>query len=187
VPVTVALLKGRANYVCHYHSSARHARTGCRRAMTRHLPKIIAFARRPRRPRRPCRRARHASIWPLVTSTRDNRLGQNCPHHAACFVLKARKEALDADVVVVNHHLFSRRHAAEAYRAPAQLQYRSARGASAARHCDTFSAAIVATTCRAGAHVEIVAPGGAMCRTFLTLRASRPAIRKLRLAPATCR
>ena len=48
----------------------------------------------------------HASIWPLVTSTRDNCLGQNCPHHSDCFVLKARKEALDADVVVVNHHLF---------------------------------------------------------------------------------
>ncbi len=41
-----------------------------------------------------------------VTSTRDNCLGQECPHHKECFVLKARKEAMEADVVVVNHHLF---------------------------------------------------------------------------------
>src|SRR5207245_3928631 len=40
------------------------------------------------------------------TSTRDNCLGSNCPFHKECFVLKARKDALDADVVVVNHHLF---------------------------------------------------------------------------------
>src|SRR4030095_11655239 len=48
----------------------------------------------------------HATIWPLVTSTRDNCLGQNCAYHGDCFVLKARRDALDADVVVVNHHLF---------------------------------------------------------------------------------
>ena len=48
----------------------------------------------------------NATIWPLVTSTRDNCLGSNCAFHADCFVMKARKDALDADVVVVNHHLF---------------------------------------------------------------------------------
>src|SRR6202008_1475151 len=48
----------------------------------------------------------NATIWPLVTSTRDNCLGGNCAFHADCFVLKARKAALEADVVVVNHHLF---------------------------------------------------------------------------------
>ena len=48
----------------------------------------------------------NAAIWPLVTSTRDNCLGSNCAFHRECFVMKARKEALEADVVVVNHHLF---------------------------------------------------------------------------------
>ena len=48
----------------------------------------------------------NAPIWMHVTSTRDNCLGQECPNHKDCFVLKARKEAMDADVVVVNHHLF---------------------------------------------------------------------------------
>src|SRR4030066_383563 len=41
-----------------------------------------------------------------VTSARDNCLGQECPQHKDCFVLEARKEAMEADVVVVNHHLF---------------------------------------------------------------------------------
>jgi ATP-dependent DNA helicase DinG len=41
-----------------------------------------------------------------VTSTRDSCLGQECPNHKECFVLKARSEAMKADIVVVNHHLF---------------------------------------------------------------------------------
>jgi ATP-dependent DNA helicase DinG len=108
-PVTVALLKGRANYVCHYHleRAAREDRLPSRDDV-RHLPKIIAFARASERGDRAelADVPENASIWPLVTSTRDNCLGQNCPHHADCFVMKARKEALEADVVVVNHHLF---------------------------------------------------------------------------------
>ena len=44
--------------------------------------------------------------WPLVTSTNDNCLGSDCPLYKDCFVVKARKTAMDADVVVVNHHLF---------------------------------------------------------------------------------
>ncbi len=43
---------------------------------------------------------------PLVTSTNDNCLGSDCPLYKDCFVVKARKKAMDADVVVVNHHLF---------------------------------------------------------------------------------
>src|SRR5512144_3453654 len=109
VPVSLALLKGRANYVCHHHL-ARTAAEGWlpSRDDARHLPKIIAFARASTSGDKselgdvP----ENASIWPLVTSTRDNCLGTNCAHHDECFVLKARKEALEADIVVINHHLF---------------------------------------------------------------------------------
>ena len=108
-PVTVALLKGRANYVCHYHleRAAREDRLPSRDDV-RHLPKIVAFARASQRGDRAelSDVPENASIWPLVTSTRDNCLGQNCPFHSDCFVMKARKEALEADIVVVNHHLF---------------------------------------------------------------------------------
>ena len=48
----------------------------------------------------------NAPIWMHVTSMRYNCQGQECPQHTECFVLKARKEAMEADVVVVNHHLF---------------------------------------------------------------------------------
>ena len=47
-----------------------------------------------------------ADIWNRVTSTRENCLGQECPHVRDCFVLKARRQAQDADLVVVNHALF---------------------------------------------------------------------------------
>jgi len=109
VPVTIALLKGRANYVCHYHlERASHEDRLPSRDDARHLKKIIAFSRATQRGDRAelADVPEHASIWPLVTSTRDNCLGQNCAYHADCFVLKARRDALEADVVVVNHHLF---------------------------------------------------------------------------------
>lgn len=50
--------------------------------------------------------AEDSPVWPLVTSTNDNCLGSDCPRYQECFVLKARRKALEADIVVVNHHLF---------------------------------------------------------------------------------
>ena len=50
--------------------------------------------------------AEDSSIWPFVTSNNDNCLGSDCPNYKACFVVKARRKAMDADIVVVNHHLF---------------------------------------------------------------------------------
>ncbi|MEO5699188.1 MAG: ATP-dependent DNA helicase, partial [Casimicrobiaceae bacterium] len=109
VPVTLALLKGRANYVCHYHL-ARTAADGRlpSRDDVRHLARIVAFARESTTGDRGelADVPENATVWPLVTSTRDNCLGGECPHHGDCFVLQARKAALEADVVVVNHHLF---------------------------------------------------------------------------------
>ncbi len=109
LPVTLALLKGRANYVCHHHL-ARAVREGRlpSREDARHLPKIVAFARASdtgdRGELADVPRAPASGRWSPVT--RDNCLGSDCAHHDDCFVLKARKAALDADVVVVNHHLF---------------------------------------------------------------------------------
>ncbi|HTN28356.1 MAG TPA: ATP-dependent DNA helicase [Burkholderiales bacterium] len=109
VPISVALLKGRANYVCHHHleRTAREGRLPSRDD-ARHLPKIVAFARASERGDRSelADVPENAGIWPMVTSTRENCLGSNCAFHRECFVMKARKDALDADVVVVNHHLF---------------------------------------------------------------------------------
>ena len=48
----------------------------------------------------------NASAWQSATSTRENCLGQDCRHYKECFVMAARREALNADIVVVNHHLF---------------------------------------------------------------------------------
>ncbi|GAL21766.1 DinG family ATP-dependent helicase YoaA [Vibrio maritimus] len=50
--------------------------------------------------------AEDSPIIPTITSTNDNCLGKECPSYEDCFVLKARRRALDSDVVVVNHHLF---------------------------------------------------------------------------------
>ena len=109
VPVTVALLKGRANYVCHYHlARAQSEGRFVTREDTRHLAKIAKYAKETQSGDRSglADVPEHAPIWMQVTSTRDNCLGQECPQHKECFVLKARKEAMEADVVVVNHHLF---------------------------------------------------------------------------------
>jgi ATP-dependent DNA helicase DinG len=109
VPATLALLKGRANYVCHHHleQTAAEGRF-VSRDDARHLPKIVAFAHASSTGDRGelADVPDNATIWPQVTSTRDNCLGSKCAFHSDCFVLKARKAALEADIVVINHHLF---------------------------------------------------------------------------------
>jgi len=109
LPVRIALLKGRSSYLCiHRLQTARETGTLPDRFAVRALARIETWAsgtstgdlaeidglddRSP--------------VIPLVTSTRDNCLGQECPHFRDCHVVKARREAMAADLVVVNHHLF---------------------------------------------------------------------------------
>ena len=108
-PVSVALLKGRANYLCHYHleralSDGRFAT----REDIKHLGKIKHYAKVSDSGDKSglADVPENAPIWMHVTSTRDSCLGQECPNHKECFVLKARSDAMKADIVVVNHHLF---------------------------------------------------------------------------------
>ena len=108
-PVSVALLKGRSNYVCHYHLElAKSNGLFKTREDVKHLAKIVNYAKVTQSGDKSglADVPENAPIWMHVTSTRDNCLGQECPQHNECFVLKARKEAMEADVVVVNHHLF---------------------------------------------------------------------------------
>jgi ATP-dependent DNA helicase DinG len=108
-PVTVALLKGRANYVCHYHlERAKADGRFASRADVGRLGLIASYARTSSTGDRSGLGAvpEDAPVWAQVTSTRENCLGSECPHFRDCFVMKARKQALEADVVVVNHHLF---------------------------------------------------------------------------------
>jgi ATP-dependent DNA helicase DinG len=48
----------------------------------------------------------NAKVIPLVTSTVDNCLGKDCSEYQDCYLMKARKKAMEADIIVVNHHLF---------------------------------------------------------------------------------
>src|SRR3970040_787775 len=109
VPVSTALLKGRSNYLCRYRldSLETDGRPAGRRDQS-NLARIREWSGHTRRgdiaemnviPE-------DSDLWPLVTSTADNCLGSACSHYDECFVNRARREALAADVVVVNHHLF---------------------------------------------------------------------------------
>ncbi|MGB7814904.1 MAG: ATP-dependent DNA helicase [Methylotenera sp.] len=109
VPVTVAMLKGRANYVCHYHleNAMQSGRFASREdAKYVHLIKNFAENSKTGDKAELTDVPENATIWLNVTSTRDNCLGQDCSFYKDCFVMEARKKALAADVVVVNHHLF---------------------------------------------------------------------------------
>jgi ATP-dependent DNA helicase DinG len=108
-PVTIALLKGRSNYVCHYHlERAQSDGRFATREEVRHLGKIKQYAKVSQSGDKSglADVPENSLVWLQVTSTRENCLGQECPQHKECFVLKARTEAMKADVVVVNHHLF---------------------------------------------------------------------------------
>ena len=109
VPVSVALLKGRGNYVCHHHlERASTQGTFASRADAAHLPRIASFARTSTTGDKSelADVPENAGIWADVTSTRENCLGSECADYDRCFVMNARKQALAADVVVINHHLF---------------------------------------------------------------------------------
>jgi ATP-dependent DNA helicase DinG len=108
-PVSVALLKGRANYVCHLHldRTLQNGRLTSREDVG-YLREIGRFIKTTQSGDKAelSKVPESALVWNLVTSTRENCLGAECTHYADCFVMKARKEAQQADVVVVNHHLF---------------------------------------------------------------------------------
>lgn len=110
LPLKSALLKGRSNYLC-WHHLARTNQDATLLGNTqevRDLGQINRFIPiTSTGDKAECASVpESASIWSRVTSTRENCLGSDCPDHHRCFVLQARREAQDADVVVVNHHLF---------------------------------------------------------------------------------
>ncbi|HEV8095643.1 MAG TPA: ATP-dependent DNA helicase, partial [Burkholderiales bacterium] len=106
---TIALLKGRANYVCVYRlrRAEREARLSSPQEATQ-LRTIARFAALSSSGDRAdlATVPEDAPVWQHATSTRENCLGQECPDYAECFVMRARRDALAADLVVVNHHLF---------------------------------------------------------------------------------
>jgi ATP-dependent DNA helicase DinG len=105
-PVTTALLKGRANYLClqRLDSVAGHSATGTQAA---DLKAVREWRHRTRSGDRAelTEVAEDSAVWPLVTSTVDNCLGSKCPAYQECHVVKARRAAQESDLVVVNHHL----------------------------------------------------------------------------------
>ena len=109
VPVSVALLKGRANYLCHYHLERAEIQGRlASRQDAAWLREIARFAKVTSSGDKGelASVPENAPVWQLVTSTRDNCMGTECPSYKECFVMRARKEAQQADIVVVNHHLF---------------------------------------------------------------------------------
>ncbi|CAK9884870.1 MAG: putative ATP-dependent helicase DinG [Candidatus Erwinia impunctatus] len=104
-----ALLKGRANYLCIERLEQQTLAGG--ELSPQHLTELTQLRRwsteTPEGDISRCASvAEESQIWSLVTSTNDNCLGSDCPQYEHCFVVKARRKALEADIVVVNHHLF---------------------------------------------------------------------------------
>lgn len=108
VRLKTALLKGRANYLCLYRLD-QTVREGAALSpeQARQLAAIRAWSARTRRGDRAelAEVPEDSALWPLVTSTAENCLGVECPFYEDCHVFKARREAMEADLIVVNHHL----------------------------------------------------------------------------------
>jgi ATP-dependent DNA helicase DinG len=113
MPVEVAVLKGRGNYLCLHRLGQTQLQQALRggalppdgavgplervatwalRTATGDLSEVPDFAD-------------SHPLWPQITSTRDNCLGPRCPEYSRCHLVKARREALEAQVVIINHHL----------------------------------------------------------------------------------
>src|SRR5258705_3540443 len=109
VPISVALLKGRASYLClHRMNQARQSAQLPDRWAVRTLAKVEQWAKATTSGDLAEMEGldERSSVIPLVTSSRENCLGSECPEYRQCHVMKARRDAMLADVVVVNHHLF---------------------------------------------------------------------------------
>jgi len=109
LPVTVALLKGRASYLClHRMKQARQSAQLPDRWAVRTLAKVEQWSKATTSGDLAEIQGldERSSVIPLVTSSRENCLGTECPEYRQCHVMKARREAMAADLVVVNHHLF---------------------------------------------------------------------------------
>ncbi|MBA6348767.1 MULTISPECIES: ATP-dependent DNA helicase [unclassified Colwellia] len=105
----IALLKGRANYLCIYRLELYVKERGqLDAAMLTDFVKIRTWATSTRSGDigEIVDVAEDSGIFPFVTSTTDNCLAKDCPNFDDCYLVQARKKAIDADVLVVNHHLF---------------------------------------------------------------------------------
>jgi len=107
-PVNTALLKGRTNYLC-LHRLATAAEDGGRLQgrQLHELEEVRAWSGRTRQGdiAELGLLSEDSPVWPRVTSTTENCLGLECEHYQECYVVKARRHAMEADVVVINHHL----------------------------------------------------------------------------------
>jgi ATP-dependent DNA helicase DinG len=109
-PARVALLKGRANYLCEHRlemAEQQAVSRGLRREVAVALSKVRTWAKVTKEGdiSELAQLSDSDPVWPWVTSTRDNCLGPDCPSFDRCHVVNARRNAQGADIVVVNHHL----------------------------------------------------------------------------------
>src|ERR1041384_5409399 len=107
VPASVALLKGRSNYLCGYRLKQlgnQRSLAGTRDRMLARIERWAGITKTGDLAEVPDFGDAHP-LAPQVTSTRENCLGARCPEVGRCHVIEARRNAIEADVVIVNHHL----------------------------------------------------------------------------------
>ena len=109
-PVKIALLKGRANYLCRHRlelATQQGSLLKGERGAARVLARVSRWAATTKSGdlSELTDLPEQSAVWPSVTSTRENCLGQECPQFSRCHVFDARRNAQAADIVVVNHHL----------------------------------------------------------------------------------
>ncbi len=110
LPAKIALLKGRANYLCRHRlelATQQGSLLGGERGVARVLARVSRWAAATKSGdlSELTDLPEQSALWPSITSTRENCLGQECPQFARCHVFEARRNAQAADIVVVNHHL----------------------------------------------------------------------------------
>ena len=109
IPIDINILKGRSNYICQLRmenallegqflnkEDAKYIHEIKKIADHSESGEISEFNNIPEK----------STVWPFVTSTKENCMGQDCEFYKSCFLIKARKKAITSEVVIVNHHLF---------------------------------------------------------------------------------
>ena len=109
IPIDISVLKGRSNYLCQLrleNSLIEGQFLNKKDAKSIQTIKLFSDHSKSGEISEIHEVAENSSIWPMVTSNNENCLGSNCEFAKNCFFLKARKKALNSEVIIVNHHLF---------------------------------------------------------------------------------
>jgi len=107
-PIRAAYLKGRSNYLCRLKLETAHSEGLFTPRELRSFKQILKWAETTETGDRSelGEDGEDAELWGRLDARRERCLGSKCIDYDRCYLTLMRQKAMEADIVIVNHHLF---------------------------------------------------------------------------------